>query len=226
MTSGDAKITLRTSTVTRPTAPLAVAAQPQDVLASVNDWAPFTVAVSGGKAPYTYQWQYSSDSGNSWGDINDNPDRFQGGTTNTLKVKVAHAREACLYRCVVRDKAGTRVNSETATVTVSSTLVRPSSTPLTITEQPRNVSAKVNDWVSFAVTVVGGTGSYTYQWQWSQGENGKWNVVSNSGVMKGQGTNTFRTQVLGPGEDEVYYRCIVSDGTTSVTSDTAHITYW
>ena len=37
--------------------PLIITAQPQNDRGNPGDQATFTVAVSGGKAPYTYQWQ-------------------------------------------------------------------------------------------------------------------------------------------------------------------------
>lgn len=220
--SDAAKVTERTSTVTRPTAPLAITAQPQSKMAAENTWVTLTVTASGGAGETTYWWQLSSDSGNSWVDINDHPDRFQGGTTNSLKVKVAHAREAFLYRCVVRDKAGTRVNSGTATVTVNSTLVRPSKTPLTITSQPQSVSAKEGAPVNFTVEVSGGTGTYDYQWQWSSRDGGDWVEFSDSSAVSGQNTASL-SMTAGWAEDRYQYRCVISDGSSSVTSETVYI---
>ena len=221
--SDAAKVTERTSTVTRPTAPLAIAAQPQGVSAKVNDWVTFNVAVSGGKAPYTYQWQYSPDGGHNWGFIaGDGENYYRGSMTDALEVKVGMHEEEYAYRCLITDASGESVTSAAARVSVSGTPSRPSSTPLTITVQPQNAAAKEGDEVSFTVTVSGGTGSYTYQWQWSSRDGGDWVEFSGISAVSGQNTAVL-SMTAGWAEDRYQYRCVISDGSNSVTSETVYI---
>ena len=72
----------------------------------------FVEATGGG---LSYQWQYSSNGGNTWGNITNSS--YSGIHSNTLSVPATYERSGYQYRCKVWNVAGT-VYSPPATLTV------------------------------------------------------------------------------------------------------------
>lgn len=83
-----------------PTLKLTVTTQPQDAEIKDGDKVTLSVAVSGGTAPYSYQW-YAKDA------------FINGAVSSTYD-----AREAGSYSCVITDSSGASVKSNAATVTL------------------------------------------------------------------------------------------------------------
>ena len=88
-----------------------ITAQPEDYSGSMGDTASFTVTVSGGMAPYTYQWQYRRPGESVWYDSSN-----AAAKTDTLTVEIISARIGQSYRCVVTDANGETVVSATASI--------------------------------------------------------------------------------------------------------------
>ncbi len=107
-----------------------------------------TSAASGGTGNYTYEWEYSTNSGSSWTSISSSNkviyDAPNGITVTTL------------YRRKVADGSNTEY-SNTITVTVNA---KPTITTSNIT----HVSCKWYSDGSIDVSVNGGTSPYTYSW--------------------------------------------------------------
>ena len=77
----------------------------------------YKVAVSGGKSPYTYQWQaYQSLAGGSpmWWDLASSGDRWEGADTDKLTWTVSNAdgSDGIRIRCIITDANGNSVTSE------------------------------------------------------------------------------------------------------------------
>jgi beta-glucosidase len=88
---------------------------PDDSAAALRSPATFTVAVTGGEEPYTYQWQLSSDSTDGINGTWTNVTGGSGAATATYRTANATAAmTANLYRCVVTDAGGERVISAPA----------------------------------------------------------------------------------------------------------------
>ena len=88
---------------------------PKSVTVSSGGTAFFDVTVSGGNAPYTYQW-HEIRSGSDTAVENDG-DWYSGAKTNRLCVdKVSGAAQ---YYCVITDANGNKVNSPTASLRVN-----------------------------------------------------------------------------------------------------------
>ncbi len=190
---------------------LTVTKQPQDVTCEEYDTVTFTVAVSGGKAPYTYQWETRNDEKPNWYSASSlvNVTRYN---TPTLEVRIDRLDFIFnyQYRCKITDAAGSVVYSNPA----SAADANPSA--LTITQQPQNVTGKVGDWVSYSVVVSGGKAPYTYQWQ-NCTDDTPWDNVVNGLYLKGATTATLETQILA--EDFAYnyqYRCKITDASGKV----------
>jgi len=87
--------------------------QPQPVTAAVGSKAVSTVETEGEVA--SYQWQYSKDSGKSW---YNSSAATQGYNTDTLTVGATAARNGFMYRCVIIDSEGNRIETDPVTLTV------------------------------------------------------------------------------------------------------------
>ena len=201
-----------TITVQETTAPLAITTQPESVTVEAGKTATFTVAASGGKAPYTYTWQMPS--GTNWVDV-PNGSGYSGQGTDTFNFDT----ESPVYtrvRCVVSDANGNTVTSDAAEITVEAAAI-----PLSITTQPKDTTVEAGETATFTVEASGGQAPYTYTWQMPSGKN--WVDVPNGSGYSGQGTDTFNFDTESPVYTRV--RCVVSDANgNTVTSDAAEIT--
>lgn len=245
----------KTFTPTRPTATFAtpkITQQPKDATCAVGDTASFTVTVSGGKSPYTYQWQWSSKGDDAlWVDLSDY-DYVTGSKTNALGVVVLDAdfHPGYQYHCVITDADGNSVTSD-AVIIIEKTAVisRPNATPsrpsatastastgtgttstygLCIVKQPVSASAAVGQKVSFTVEISGGKGPFTYQWQYSTDDGENWSNVPNSTKYSGVQTDTFKVKIESSdyASQKLIYRCKISDAAhDTVYSNSVTATY-
>lgn len=85
-----------------------VSKQPKTTNVGYQEELELSVAVSGGKVPYSYQWQAKALTASNWGNLT-------GGLKDTLALK---ARGSSQYRCVITDADGNSIVTETATLKV------------------------------------------------------------------------------------------------------------
>lgn len=107
-------------TVKIESAELKIETQPNDVSIAVEKTAKFTVAVSGGTTPYSYQWQLQAviaGKRSKWLDLKDNESALSGTKTETLSVTGTSEGEM-LLRCVITDDNGNKVTTATVKLTV------------------------------------------------------------------------------------------------------------
>lgn len=156
-----------------------------------------SVAVSGGEAPYTYQWyravMFRVSDGEPKG-------RTIGGDAPELSV----SRDGSYY-CEITDSAGDKVRSDIVEARFA----------LHIVQQPQHTSLYDSNPATLTCLVEGGSpavdGEYTYEWFTSVSE------PVPDGWADGPTLNA-------PEEGEFY--CVASDGETSVQSDTALVYGW
>lgn len=101
-------------------AELKIEIQPSSVTVALEKDDVFTVEVSGGTAPYTYQWQLMTQVKNRshWININNREGTFAGTDTAELTITGAEPLEAAV-RCVITDNAGNQINSKSAKVVIT-----------------------------------------------------------------------------------------------------------
>ncbi len=175
--------------------------QPVDAGAALGETVIFKLTAVGSNL--TYQWQLSDDGGKTW--------RNSSVKTSYYAVTVTEENDGRCLRCIVIDKNGGQVISNTVTMKATSG-VKPANTTLAITSQPVNCNAKIGGEVSFTVK-ASGTG-LTYQWQLSDDAGKTWR---SSAVT----TNRYVT-TMSDVKNGRYVRCIVTDKNgKTVTSKSA-----
>lgn len=158
----------------------------------------FTVAATGGAT--TYQWQVSTDGGVTWTDM-------AGETNATLNLTgVTGAMDGNQYRAVMNGACATDVNSDVATLTVSS--------GPTITAQPADTEACESGDASFTVTAD----ATTYQWEVSTDGGTTWTAVS------GATNATIDLTAVAASNDGDQYRVVAGNDCGTVTSNAVTLT--
>ena len=202
ITDGTNTVTSNAATLTVKPA-LAITTQPTDKTVTAGEKAKFSVVAAGENL--TYQWQYKSPSGTKWASTT-----FTGAKTATLTVSAQAKHDGYQYRCKITDGTNT-VYSNAATLTVKT-----ASTGLSITTQPADKTATAGSKVKFSVVASGS--NLTYQWQYKS-PTGSW---KNSGVSSGKTANLTVTAYAK--YDGYQYRCKITSGTTTVTSNAVTLT--
>ena len=198
ITSGTTTIYSEPATLTVGTG-LSITTQPADKTATTGSKVTFKVVASGNNL--TYQWQYRKPGG-SWTNSG-----VSSGKTANLTVTAYAKYSGYEYRCKITSGT-TTIYSEPATLTVG--------TGLSITTQPTNKTATAGSKVTFKVVASGS--NLTYQWQYKS-PTGSW---TNSGVSSGKTANLTVTAYAK--YDGYQYRCKITSGTTTVTSNAVTLT--
>jgi len=168
-----------------------ISQHPQNATICSGNNATFSVTATG--ANPTYQWQLSTDGGNTFNNI-------PGGTSSSLTVTNATvAMNNNRYRCVV-SACPPAINSNSAILTVANSA--------TITNQPANAAICENSNTSFSVSTGGPTPNY--QWQLSTDGGANYNPVLNNTVYSGATTSTLTITGATAGMNGYRYRCVVS----------------
>ncbi len=187
-----------TVTCVAPTGPI-ITQHPSAQSVCPGGTAVFSVTAAG-DPPLSRQWQKNA------ADLTDDG-HYSGVTTSTLTVSSADASDAAAYRCVVSNGSGS-VNSNPANLTLKA------ATAVTLHPQPQNVPAGGIAMLTVAAT---GDGTLSYQWQKNSVD------LADGGRYSGVTTDTL-TVSDADGGDAADYRCVITAGCGSATSDPATLT--
>ncbi len=157
---------------------------------------------TGGTGIFTYQWQLSTDNGNSWVNVPSN------GTNSTYNPGAVST--STLYRRIVNSGACTLISSNTAAITVLSTLSNFSISGNQQICEGNPTSLLVGE------LPTGGNGSYSYQWE-SSTNNSTWNTIASATGKD------YQPPVL---NTTTYYRRRVTSGACSAISSSITITIY
>ena len=193
---------VRTETVTLSmSAGVKIVTQPVNVTAANGATAKTTVVAEG--EGLTYTWYYTNNKDDS------TFSRVTSITGDTYSVKMTPERDGRQIYCVVADKYGNSVTSNTVTLSLAG---------VRITEQPQSVTAEQGSTAVYKVSANGE--SLSYQWQYCDPAVGKW---YNSGLT-GNKTATFQVGATS-GRNGFKYRCVITDAYgNQVISDAAELT--
>ncbi|MBQ3076328.1 MAG: hypothetical protein IJC43_00580, partial [Clostridia bacterium] len=205
---------------------LVISRQPEDrvTVPTSNRSTTFTVAASGGKEPYTYQWQYRQNGG-TWNSVNEQEKNWANDwNTDTLYVRLLDTLFDYDYdfRCIVTDAKKNTVISD------AGRLREEAADPLVIVKQPQDVTAAVGETATYSVLVSGGRLPYTYTWQWDNAQGYGYGDMHQYtfNYIEGLGTATLKIKNLS--DTALSYngslRCVITDASgNSITTNGAKL---
>ncbi|MBR4948284.1 MAG: leucine-rich repeat protein [Clostridiales bacterium] len=191
--SGDAILYVRKA--------LTILTQPENCSGAPGDTAIFTVVAEG--SGLKYQWQTFKNG--SWTNCSIN----DGAKTDTLSLAIKSSRDGSKYQCVITDKNGDTVTTDTVTLTIGA--------PLKIVTQPEDYSGAAGETATFTVAAEG-TG---LKYQWQTLKNGSW---TNCSINDGAKTTTL-TLAIKDSRNGSKYQCVITDKNgATVTTETVTLT--
>ena len=175
--------------------PVVISTQPENYYGTVGGTASFTVAASGDQV--TYQWQCSTDDGETWSNIS-------GGTSTTLNVPIQASVNGNLYRCIAKDYMGHAATSQAGKLTVTSSVATYSEfdPEFTLINEPDDYYGRPGDTATFIVEAEGANLSY----QWLCRAPGSRNFE----YLTGETSPTLRVEMTAESEG-AEYRCFITD---------------
>jgi uncharacterized membrane protein len=173
-------------------ADLVVTTQPTNVNECVGGQDQMTVVVSGGSGTISYQWQSSANAGGPWANATGT-----GATTNTYTPE-STTPGTTYYRVLIN------ASNSDCQQAVSNNAIAVIAADLVVTTQPTNVNECVGGQDQMSVTVTGGSGTISYQWQSSANAIGPWSNATGTGAT----TNTYTPESTTPGT--TYYRVLIN----------------
>ncbi|MBK8522478.1 MAG: T9SS type A sorting domain-containing protein [Chitinophagaceae bacterium] len=168
--------------------------------------ATFTVAVTAGTGPHSYQWQVSTNGGGTWANVN-NGGVYSGATTATLTITAPPVTmNGYQYRAIVNGAAPCAAQtSRAATLTVNALPA------FSISANPTSLLPGMQTTIA-ASTITPPAAPFVYSWI----RNG---VVLSSpalGVVSGLGTANLRVDVDGMGDYQL--RVTDANGCTNISN--------
>ncbi len=159
-----------------------------------------------------YEWQESADGSTAWV-------KAVGGTgVTTLSYSPPALTASKYYRCKLTVTGSMCSTSITSPYNTASVKITVNAVP-SITVQPANKTACTASSVTFSLTATGT--SLTYQWQKSTTSGGTTFANITSATAS---TYTFTTSTTASTDNGFNYRCIVSNGSCTATSNAASLT--
>ena len=196
---------------------MVITTQPENYYGTVGGTATFTVAASGDRV--TYQWQRSTDDGETWSNIS-------GGTSTTLSIPIQASVNGNLYRCIAKDYMGHIATSQAGKLTVTSSLSTLSEfePEFTVINEPDDYYGRPGDIATFIVEAEGA--NLSYQWLCRAPGADNFEYLTSSDAT----TNTLRVEMTAA-SNGAEYRCFITDangdmGSTRVATIKLDILDW
>ncbi|MBI5917385.1 MAG: hypothetical protein HY842_18610 [Bacteroidetes bacterium] len=196
--------------------------QPDDVTLCSDDAATFTsIADVGTSGTLSYQWQVSSDNGTNWSNIGAGTDGgvYTNFTTTTLSISSVAGLYNRSYRLRFTTGSCAAVYSNKASLNIEG--------PLTIADQPDDVTECSGDPVLFGIDILNSSLDFTtdnyinYQWQESTDGGSTWANIVDGIPFGGNNTDTLLISDI-VGKDDNQYRVLIwSEHCDTLTSDAA-----
>ena len=182
---------------------------------TVNEYDSFSLNVDTTEVPASWQWQFSTNGGNSWNDITEN-EIYQGAKTKKLSInRIPYDYSGYLYRCstVYEDKT---YYSSFANITVESGLIFDS--------QPQNTSRIEEQEIILQAPSSYADNYGKYQWQ-IKTPDGAWMDITDTDKYTGINTPDLSWECVLE-DHNILYRCVIStqDGRRVMESDAAAVT--
>ena len=188
---------------------LEISQQPQNISGKSGDEKTMKVVATNASS---YQWQRSSDDGETWSNISTTNVNYKDVKTSILTIKLSKNTAGFVYRCVVKNSENT-VNSEAAAVTVI--------LPVTIKTQPQNITAEAGEEKTMSVVAQNAT---SYQWQRSADAGETWSNISTTNTNYRDVKTDVLTIKVSKNTAGFVYRCVVKNAEFTENTEAATVT--
>ncbi|MBO4897690.1 MAG: S-layer homology domain-containing protein [Clostridia bacterium] len=170
----------------------------------------FSVSVTGGTEPYTYQWYRKTSSDED--DMLSDSLLHTGTQTSSLTVESVNENIAgSSYYCTVTDADGCTITSAPASITIKSGRGGSEDT-LSFKTQPRPAYVPGNNYThTFSVTVSGGTEPYKYRWYRQDKDSDEDTPLIDGAIYSGTETETLTISFVTDDQNGSSYYCTVTD---------------
>ena len=188
---------------------------PSDVTICAGGATTLSTTASDGTGTFSYQWVYSTSSSGTYAPVVTGTPAgitYSGETTLDLTITGSGSESAAdkYYKCVLTSNtpAGGGCNATTTAIKVT-TVADPT------LSQPSNVNICKGGNTMLTTSETGGTGTFSYQWQYCATSGGTYADVSDgtpSGITYLGGTTTSLT-ITGDGTElaaDKYYKCVLT----------------
>ncbi len=166
--------------------PITIDDQPDDIYQCSGEAVTFFIETTNSSPQDTtilYQWQESTDGGTTWTNLVSDS-LFNGTETNILSLAYTTGKHGNRYRCIISTVTCSQIISNSALLQVEG--------PLSVTDEPDNITSCSGSGVTFSATIVNaGPGSLIYQWEESPDGGITWNPLTDGGVFSGTSTTTL-----------------------------------
>ncbi len=201
VSNGAGSVTSSAATLTvipKPT----ITTEPTNQSVYAGDTVTFSIVA---KNATSYQWYYLAAGSSEWKAVSSS-----AGKQATYSFTAEERHNGYKYYCVAANPSG---NTKSGEVTLTILYIAPE-----IIEQPEDQYVSPGEYAVFCIYAIN---AESYQWQYRTSASGSWtNVSSASGK-----TDTYSFEVASR-HNGYQYRCIVKNGTASVTSDVATLTVY
>ena len=192
--------------------------QPANVSICLGGNTTLVTTASNGTGTYSYQWQYSVNGTSGWANVaNATPAEitYTNSTTASLTITGSgtEAAAAKYYKCLLTTNTPTGAGCDATTTAVTVTTVADPTL-----SQPGNVSICKGGNTTLTTVASNGTGTYSYQWQYSADGSTGWANVANATPAEITYTNstTASLTITGSGTEAAaakYYKCLLTTNT-------------
>lgn len=187
--------------------------EPESAPCTEGESVSFHVKVQGGTPPYRYRWSRTIFEHSKW---NFEKEMATGWDTDTLTIPSVPAElfgELPIdFFCIITDSEGAEVASARVRAVHYG--------PLWFRESPANATAAAGETAVFHAQAAGGSGSYSYRWEFSNGASNEWQAITAGHIWATGGeTDTLSVAVTQELLEGNYrFRCIIAD--TKVSGST------
>ncbi|MGB4849124.1 MAG: hypothetical protein WBP41_14460, partial [Saprospiraceae bacterium] len=171
---------------------IVVTTPPANINECIGGTNTMNVVVTGGSGTISYQWQSSADGSTGWANATG------PGATTSIYTPSSAIAGTTFYRVLINaaNNGCDQAVSNNATAIIAADLV--------VTTQPTNVSECIGGTNTMTVTVTGGSGTISYQWQSSADGSTGWANATGLGAT----TNTYTPPSVVAGT--TFYRVLVN----------------
>lgn len=193
--------------------PMSVTAQPNNVSVCANEVVSFSFTInSNGFDNPQFQWEFSSDGGSNWQDLEENA-AFSGTTTTTLTVNDVSGLNNYLFRARIMGQFCEDLFTNVAFIRVEG--------QVGLSEHPQSTTTCSGDATSFSIMAEDSEIEFSINWEESTNNGGSWSALVDGGIYSGANSNTLNISNVTGLQNNQYRAVLTTNECEPTISNTA-----